>query len=49
MKNRKEKNHDFHYVTKHSGKGANRSLKMIHEKYAEGNAMSTHTKIKIEE
>ena len=50
IKKEQTRNHDFHYMTKHVGKGVNGSLKILHEKDEDMRIIKTHTKRKnIEE
>ena len=50
IKKEQTRNHEFHYITKHLGKGVNVSLKILHEKDEDMRIIKTHTKRKdIEE
>ena len=50
IKKEQTRNHEFHYMTKHVGKGVNGSLKILHEKDEGMRITKTHTKRKdIEE
>ena len=50
IKKEQTRNHDFHYMTKHVGKGVNGSLKFLHETDEGMIIIKTHTKRKnIEE
>jgi len=50
IKKEQTRNHDFHYMTKHVGKGVNGSLEFLHEKDEGMRTIKTHTKRKkIEE